>query len=47
MNTNYIKPEIEVIEMEIEGVIASSIDKDGTTSGAGRSRRQDFGWDEE
>ena len=47
MKTNYIKPEIEVIEVEVEGVIAASFDKNETTTGAGRSRRQGFDWDEE
>lgn len=47
MKANYIEPKIEVIEVEVEGVIAASFDKGGTTSGAGRSRRQDFGWDED
>ena len=48
MNTkeNYISPVIEIVELEIEGVIASSDPMNGENDGPSNSKRRRF-WNEE
>lgn len=38
MKEKYVKPEVQVMEFEVEGVLCSSGDPSGSTS--------DFGWDD-
>lgn len=47
MKETYVKPEVELIDMETEGVIAASYDQFGISDdehegGPARSRRRDF-----